>query len=146
LPEAKSDAKFSCMSAADSAQMRIRNLEVRVKNPEAMTFDELLAFRERLMAMIASKTTAVRKQLQAQMARLDGLTGGKSIRGSSRGQPHALKGRKIAPKYRGPKGETWAGRGIMPLWMREQIKRGRKPEHFAIGKKGVVKRGRRKKA
>ena len=119
-----------------------------MKNPEAMTFDELLTFRERLVAMIAKMVPATRKQLQAQMARLDSLTGGKGGRkGRPLGRPHALTGRKIAPKYRGPNGQTWAGRGMMPQWMREQIKAGRKPEHFAIGRaKGAVKRRRRKKA
>ena len=120
-----------------------------MKSPEAMTFDELLAFRERLIAMIARKATAAREQLQAQIASLDSLTGtvGRGgRRGRPPGRPHALKGRKIAPKYRGPNGQTWAGRGMMPLWMRDQIKAGRKPEHFAIGKKRALKRGRRKKS
>ena len=110
-----------------------------MKNPEVMTFDELLAFRGRLVAMIAKMVPTAWRQLQAQMARLDGLTGGKGGRkGRPPGQPHALKGRKIAPKYRGPNGQTWAGRGVMPLWMRDQIKAGRKPEHFAIGKMKVL--------
>ena len=123
-----------------------------MKSPEAMTFDELLAFRERLVAMIARKAIGARKQIQAQLARLDGLTTGRvAKRGRPLGRPHALKGRKIAPKYRGPNGETWAGRGMMPLWMRQEMRRGRKPEHFAIGrmtatKKRASKRGRRKKA
>jgi len=38
-----------------------------------------------------------------------------------------LKGRKVAPKYRGPNGETWAGRGARPRWMQEAIKQGKKP-------------------
>ena len=123
-----------------------------MKNPEAMTFDELLAFRERLVGMIARMATSARRQLQAQIARLDGLTsGGKGGRPLGAQRPHALQGRKIPPKYRNPTNpsETWAGRGMMPSWMREQIKRGRKPEHFAIGKRGrtaserAVKRGKK---
>jgi DNA-binding protein H-NS len=40
----------------------------------------------------------------------------------------------VPPKYRNPKkrSETWAGRGAMPLWLRAQIKAGKKLEHFAI--------------
>jgi DNA-binding protein H-NS len=29
----------------------------------------------------------------------------------------ALRGKKVAPKYRGPPGETWAGRGAKPRWL-----------------------------
>ena len=102
--------------------------------------------------MIASMASTVKQELEARIAQLDRLSsGGRRKRGRPPPGPHALTGRKIAPKYRGPKGETWAGRGMMPLWMREHIKAGRKPEHFAIGKvaakkKRAVKRGRRKKA
>src|SRR3954451_22989585 len=38
-----------------------------------------------------------------------GTTSGKRGRGGS--------GRQIAPKFRGPNGETWSGRGIPPKWL-----------------------------
>lgn len=44
----------------------------------------------------------------------------------------ALKGVKIKPKYRGPNGETWAGRGAKPRWMTAAMKKGRKLESFLI--------------
>ena len=123
-----------------------------MKNPEAMSFNELLALRERLVTMIGRMVKRTRKDIQAQMAQLDVLINRRaSTKGRLTGTPHALSGSKVAPKYRGPNGETWAGRGLMPVWMRREIKRGRKPEHFAIGKRGgraakrTAKRGRRKK-
>src|SRR5262249_59786930 len=67
------------------------------------------------------------------------------------GRRSALKGRKVAPKYRGPGGETWAGRGARPRWLMALIKQGRKLDEFAIDKalaarKGrTAKKGRRKK-
>jgi DNA-binding protein H-NS len=57
----------------------------------------------------------------------------------------------VPPKYRGPKGETWAGRGVVPRWLVALMKQGRKKEEFAIAgsvaakKKRLVKRGRRRK-
>jgi DNA-binding protein H-NS len=45
----------------------------------------------------------------------------------------SLKGTKVAPKFRGPKGETWAGRGLRPEWLKDLIKQGSKLEEFAIG-------------
>jgi DNA-binding protein H-NS len=54
-----------------------------------------------------------------------------------------LKGRKVPPKYRGPSGETWAGRGARPRWLVAAIKGGKKLDDFLIDKsarKGWKKR------
>lgn len=40
--------------------------------------------------------------------------------------------RKVAPKYRDDKGNTWAGRGKRPIWLRDALAAGRKLEDFAI--------------
>jgi len=53
-----------------------------------------------------------------------------------------LKGRKVPPKYRGPSGETWAGRGARPRWLVAAIKEGKKLEDFLIEKSA---QGRHKK-
>ena len=42
------------------------------------------------------------------------------------------KGAKLAVKYRGPKGETWSGRGSMPRWMAEFVAVGKSRESFAV--------------
>ena len=39
---------------------------------------------------------------------------------------------KVKPKYRNKKGETWAGRGKLPLWMAAELKAGKKKEDFLI--------------
>lgn len=43
-------------------------------------------------------------------------------------------GRKAAPKYANPSdpAQTWSGRGRQPVWFREAIAAGAKPEDFAI--------------
>jgi DNA-binding protein H-NS len=57
-----------------------------------------------------------------------------------------LKGTKVAPKFRSPKGETWAGRGAKPRWLVAAIKDGKKLEDFAIEKTvGKAKKARKKK-
>jgi DNA-binding protein H-NS len=42
------------------------------------------------------------------------------------------KGAKLAVKYRGPRGETWSGRGSMPRWMAELVAAGKSRESFAV--------------
>ena len=38
----------------------------------------------------------------------------------------------VAPKYRGPNGETWSGRGLTPRWLTTLIAQGQSKESFAI--------------
>lgn len=39
---------------------------------------------------------------------------------------------KVAPKFRGPGGETWSGRGLMPRWLSTLVEQGRSKEEFSI--------------
>jgi len=61
------------------------------------------------------------------------------------GRGSALKGRTVAPKYRGPNGETWASRGAMPRWLSALIKEGHSVEEFLIGVGGKRKPAAAKK-
>ena len=64
-----------------------------------------------------------------------------------------MRGKKVAAKYRGPGGETWAGRGATPRWLAALIKEGHSVEEFAIAKgrkraaaaakKSAAKKGRK---
>lgn len=38
----------------------------------------------------------------------------------------------VAPKFRGPNGETWSGRGLTPRWLSALISEGKSKESFAI--------------
>jgi DNA-binding protein H-NS len=38
----------------------------------------------------------------------------------------------VAPKYQGPNGETWSGRGLMPRWMATLVAEGKSKDDFAI--------------
>ncbi len=41
-------------------------------------------------------------------------------------------GAPVAPKFRGPQGETWSGRGLMPRWLSALVAQGQPKENFAI--------------
>lgn len=67
-----------------------------------------------------------------------------TTRGKSRGKPvvktsaKVAVGRKkgvkspVAPKFRGPNGENWSGRGLTPRWLASLIEQGKSREDFAI--------------
>ena len=38
----------------------------------------------------------------------------------------------VAAKYRGPNGETWSGRGLMPKWMSALVSQGQSKDAFLI--------------
>jgi len=39
---------------------------------------------------------------------------------------------KVAPKFKGPGGEVWSGRGLVPRWLAALIAQGRTKDEFAI--------------
>jgi len=102
-----------------------------------MGVHELIDLRKQIEDTLVSQ----RSTLERQLAALGGSiasTGGKIAR-SGRGS--ALKGKKVAPKYRGPDGETWAGRGAMPRWLKAATKgTGKKIEDFLIDKSAAATR------
>src|SRR5262245_11676879 len=102
-------------------------------NLSGMSVEVLMALRKRVDQMLHRR----RAELQHQLAAL-GVT-----RVVRRGGGSALEGRKVPPKYRGPSGDTWAGRGARPRWLVAAIKGGKKLDDFLIEKSAP--KGRRKR-
>jgi DNA-binding protein H-NS len=89
-----------------------------------------------------------RRQLEKQLADLGlfGKTAGKRGRKPGSGyKTHALKGTKRPAKYRDPEsGKTWAGVGMVPLWLAAYEAKGMSRDQFATG--GAASSPARKKA
>lgn len=111
-------------------------------NLASMSVDSLLKLRDDVEKVLSHKV----HELQDQLARLGGEIGNKK-----RSRRGALKGRKVPVKYRDRSGNTWAGRGAQPVWLREKLKAGAKLEDFAVQKtagtpnKAKTRKRRRKK-
>jgi DNA-binding protein H-NS len=121
----------------------------RSKSLASMSVETLLKMRDDIGRVLSQKA----EDLKQQLSRLSGGRGGGGP-GRGRRKRGSVKGRKVPPKYRGPGGETWAGRGARPRWMQEQIKAGAKQDDFLINKpgraaasrkKGAAKRSRKRK-
>jgi DNA-binding protein H-NS len=82
-----------------------------------------------LQKQVDKRLVELRTELQKQLAAITDQAKPKGKAGKS------LKGRKVPPKYRSAKGETWAGRGAKPKWMVEALKKGKKMEDFLIARK-----------
>ncbi len=102
----------------------------RPKSFSKMSLEALIELRDNITSTLSARATDLQKQLSR-------LTAGAEGNGVRLGRPSgsALKGRKVAPKYRSKKNPklTWAGRGATPRWMREEMKaRKLKKEAFLI--------------
>jgi DNA-binding protein H-NS len=107
--------------------------EVNIKN---MDVDALFALRAEVESTLAERSRDLHRQLA--------LLGGGKRRGrpaGRAGRASTLRGVKVPPKYRGPEGETWAGRGAKPRWLTGLLKEGHSVEEFAIAQKGGKKMG-----
>jgi DNA-binding protein H-NS len=104
-------------------------------NLSRMTVEALMDLRMRVDEMLVEHRAKLIEQLEriAVVGRLKIVRGGRS----------SLKGRKVPPKYRGPSGETWAGRGARPRWLVAAIKGGKKMDDFLIDKS--ARKGRKKR-
>lgn len=115
-------------------------------NLKGMDIDALLSLRADVDKRLAQKRSELEKQLSR--LRSEGTGGGQRLGSARTGRRiSAMKGRKVAPKYRGPAGETWAGRGARPRWLSALIKQGRKLDEFAINKTAAARKrkGRKRK-
>jgi DNA-binding protein H-NS len=97
---------------------------------KSMSVAKLQDLRGKVDAAISEKVQAQRRELEAQLselARHDGRGTHKASRRGGRLGP-------VAPKYSNRKNptQTWAGRGLQPLWLRDAIKSGKKLESFLI--------------
>jgi DNA-binding protein H-NS len=107
-----------------------------------MSVGELLKLRDEVGKVLSQKAA----QLEEQLSMLGGEVGT-----ARRGRRSAMKGRKVAVKYRDKEGNTWAGRGAQPVWLREKLKAGAKLEDFAVQRAAAsrkvspTKKRRRKK-
>jgi DNA-binding protein H-NS len=103
-------------------------------NLSSISVDALLKLRDDVEQALSRKANELQDQL-SRLGRAPALRG----RGSS------LKGRKVPIKYRDRSGNTWAGRGAQPVWLREKLKAGAKLQDFAVNKTASLKERRRGK-
>ncbi len=113
----------------------------RKHNLSGLDFQGLLDLRSQVDEALTSYRSTLEKQLAALGTSVASI--GDKV---ARGVRGSLKGTKVAPKFKGPSGELWAGRGAKPRWLVAAIKEGKKAEDFLIEKTTrTSKKARRRK-
>ena len=119
------------MSNLIDIQSQIEKLQKQATDIKAREFNKTV--QDILAKMQAFGITA--KDLQAAKVRVGK---GKSVRtraakkSDKKGAGRPVRVGVVAAKYRGPAGETWSGRGLMPRWLSALVAQGRSREEFAI--------------
>lgn len=123
------------MSSLIDIQSQIQKLQKQASEIKAREFDSTV--REILLKMDAFGITV--KDLQSgNVSKRTGrgrparVAGSESKRVSKSPQRKSV-GTPVAPKFKGPNGETWSGRGLTPRWLATLIAQGQAKESFAIG-------------
>ena len=104
----------------------------------AMNVAQLSSYIASLRNTLAATINEQRAFLERQLAGLSGYTNGGRTAGSNGrrvGRPRAGTRRKPEPKYRSKKDPKlkWTGRGVTPVWMRDEMKGTKlKKENFLI--------------
>lgn len=80
---------------------------------KSMTVEQLINERRKAVALI-EQIDAAFAAAQQEFNLLK--SSGSPRKGASKGD--GRRGKKIKAKYRGPDGETWAGRGATPTWLK----------------------------
>jgi hypothetical protein len=106
-------------------------------NLSSMSVDALLKLRDDVGTALSRRAD----ELENQLSRLGGEIGH-----TKRGRRASLKGRKVPIKYRDRAGNTWAGRGAQPVWLREKLKAGAKLEDFAVQKTAASRKASPRKS
>jgi DNA-binding protein H-NS len=97
-------------------------------NLGSMSVEALMKLRDEIEKVLNQRAV----HLQSQLSKLGGEIG-------QRGRRSSLKGTKVPVKYRDKAGNTWAGRGAQPVWLREKIKAGAKLDDFAVQKTAAAR-------
>lgn len=121
------------MSNLIEIQSQIEKLQKQATEIRSREFDKTM--QDILAKMQAFGITLKDLQRAAGKTRASGGAKGKTVKGR---KAPAKGGKKpaivVAAKYRGPNGETWSGRGLMPRWLAALVAQGKTREEFVIRK------------
>ena len=105
-------------------------------NLSSASIDALLKLRDEIEGVLTRRAALLRDELSKL---------GHQIGSKGKGLGSSLKGQKVPVKYRDRSGNTWAGRGAQPVWLREKLKARANLEDFAVRKTASRKKRRRAK-
>ena len=110
------------------------------KSPDKMVVGQLRQYIDRMENLLKQKVGEQRSYFEEKLSELSGYASAKAsgmMRAMGGGSKKKGTRKKAAPKYRSRKDPKvlWSGRGVTPVWMREEMKGTKlKKDDFLIAK------------
>jgi len=103
-------------------------MQMKKSSLSTLSNEALCKLRDEIAALLSSRAEELQKELNRLTA------GAMSHRAETNGRAIVSKAKRkrVAPKYRGPAGETWCGRGKKPRWLAGALNEGKNLEDFLI--------------
>lgn len=120
-------------------QAKRRGRPPGAKSPDKMDVGQLRQYIDKLENMLKNKVSEQRSYFEEKLSELSGYASAKAARVMRAMDGPKKKGtrKKATPKYRSRKNPKilWSGRGVTPVWMREEMKGTKlKKDDFLISK------------
>jgi DNA-binding protein H-NS len=108
----------------------------KLPNIDDLSITDLNDLIAKAQSLIAEKKDEAKAEFLAKM-RADAAAAGLSLdelmgRGSGGRRQRSDKGVKLKPKFQGPNGETYTGRGPTPGWLKELEAKGHRRERYLV--------------
>ena len=114
-------------------QSQIEKLQKQASEIRSKEFDKTVAD---IMTQMQAFGITIKDLQAAQGKTRAGKCRGKGRPAAGKKAPAAKKGARagvpVQAKFKGPNGETWSGRGLMPKWLSSLVATGRTKDEFAI--------------
>jgi DNA-binding protein H-NS len=127
--------KGNAVSDLISIQSQIEKLQKQAEQLKAKEFDttlqDIVAKMQAFGISLKDVQAALQKQKKSPGRERRGAKAAAPVAGKPR-RKSAAAGKSVAAKYRGPAGETWSGRGLMPKWLKTLVDQGHKKEEYAV--------------
>ena len=109
-------------------------------NLDTMSAEEMWELHEEVGRALSVRLTSEKRKLEMRLEQLDRDREAPSLNSSGKELPDVPRRKypRVYPKYQNPQepSETWSGRGKTPRWLMAALKKGHKPEDFAISYPG----------
>ena len=117
------------MSNLMELQGQIEKLQKQANDIKAREFDKTVA---EIKAQMLAFGISVKDLTATRPAGKGKGKAAKPVRATKANSGAKKTAKPVEAKYRGPNGESWSGRGIMPKWMQALVTEGKSKQDFAV--------------
>ena len=103
-------------------------MPIQKRSLVTLSNDALCRLRDEIAEILDSRAEELRRELK----RLTGDPASDAGPTNGKEKTRTSKCHKLAPKFQGPNGKTWCGRGARPQWLIDELKNGKTLEDLLI--------------